>query len=93
MYPPVESAPAITTSSVYFEPLPDPAKLNQQRQAGTPSPSHYSVSNASRLRPKILPAVLEDVDNENDCDIADSQISQRRVALQDKIKLGRLLSE
>jgi hypothetical protein len=90
MYPPVESAPAVGSLPVYFEPLPDPARLQQQRQATSPT---SSISNVNYLRPKILHASNEAMDCESDCDIVDSSYLQRNLAQQEKLKMERLLGE
>jgi len=86
MYPPVETAPADASASVYFEPLPDMAaqlRKHQQQQAN-------AAQNAARLRPKI--SVASQADSGGDGEVADAEVSQWRDVAYEQAKLERLLS-
>ena len=71
MYPPSESAP-VAASSVYFEPLPDPAKLQRHYRSELMSNATGFGQSNCNLRPKIALASDEAKDQDN-CDIVDKQ--------------------
>jgi len=85
MYPPVETAPDESSAPVFFEPLPDAAQLQQQRQQQA-----NAAMNAARLRPKI--SIVSQADSSGDCDSGDVEVNHWRDVAYEQAKLERLLS-
>lgn len=81
MYPPVENTPEnVTTAPVYFEPLPDIAMQQKQKQ--------QHMVNSAQLRPKVLQESRSRASSEDSIEEA-----IQRDSLQEKMKLQNILSK